>query len=117
MKSVLYVAAAVLSLLATPTVFAALAVGDRAPGFSVEGAQGGAILTVDLSELLEEGPVVIYFFPSAFADPAASREFADNIAEFRAAGASVVGMSRDSIDTLARFSTDVCAGMFPVASA
>ncbi len=74
-------------------------------------------MTIALSELLKKGPVVLYFFPSAFTDPAESREFADNIDKFRAAGASVVGVSRDSVATLARFSTEQCAGKFPMASA
>jgi len=46
-----------------------------------------------------------------------SREFADNIDKFRAAGATVVGMSRDPLDALARFSTEECASKFPIASA
>jgi peroxiredoxin len=109
--------AAMLSLIAASPAAAALRVGDAAPGFSTRGAQGGTTVAIDLSELLEQGPVVLYFFPSAFTDTAESREFADNIEKFRAAGASVLGMSRDSVDTLARFSTEQCAGKFPVASA
>lgn len=61
--------------------------------------------------------MVIHFLPSAFANIAELREFADNIDKFHAAGVSVVGVSRDSIDTLTRLSIDVCAGKFPVASA
>jgi peroxiredoxin len=76
-------------------------------------------MTVNLYELLKKGPVVIFVIPYVFnsGSAAESREFADNIDKFRAAGASVVGMSRDSIDTLARFSTDECASKFPMASA
>ena len=43
--------------------------------------------------------------------------FAENIDKFRAAGASVVGMSRDSVESLTRFSIEQCAGKIPVASA
>ena len=117
MKSVLAAATAILSLVIASPAAAALKAGDAAPDFSTQGAQNGTIMTVELSELLKRGPVVLYFFPSAFTDPAESLEFADNIDKFHAAGASVVGMSRDSVDTLARFSTEQCAGKFPVASA
>jgi peroxiredoxin len=34
--------------------------------------------------------------------------------EFRAAGASVIGMSNDDIDTLKRFSREECRDAFPV---
>ena len=117
MKSVLAAATATLSLVAASSAAAALAVGDPAPDFSTRGAQGGTMITVDLSELLKKGPVVIYFFPSAFTDTAESHGFAENIDKFRSAGASVVGISRDSVDTLTRYSTEECAGKFPMASA
>jgi peroxiredoxin len=117
MKPVLVFATAMLSLIAASPAAAALRVGDSAPDFSTQGAKGGTIMTIDLSELLKKGPLVLYFFPSAFTDTAETREFAANIEKFRAAGASVVGMSRDSVDTLVRFSTEECAGAFPVASA
>ena len=38
-----------------------IAVGEKAPLFSAESTQG----VVDLSEMLERGPVVLYFFPKA----------------------------------------------------
>lgn len=117
MKFAVAVAAAILSLAVAKPAMAALAVGGSAPHFSAPGAQGGTITTVDLSELLGKGPVVLFFFPSAFTDGPECREFAENIDKFRAAGASVVGMSRDSVDTLARFSAEECAGKFPIASA
>lgn len=119
MKSVATASAALLSLAFAAPASAALAVGAQAPAFSTPGVQGSTVMTVDLSELLKKGPVVIFFFPSVFAGDSSeeSHEFADNIDKFRAAGASVVGMSRDSVDALARFSTEECAGKFPVASA
>ena len=118
MKSAIAAASAVLSLFSASPATAALAVGDPAPDFSARGAQGNTIMTIVLSELLKQGPVVLYFIPSAFTGSAAeSHEFADNIDKFRAAGASVIGMSRDSVDTLARFSAEECASKFPMASA
>jgi peroxiredoxin len=108
-----------LALAHTIPASAALTVGAQAPEFTARGTQGGTIVTVDLSALLKKGPVVLYFFPSAFTggSPAESHEFADNIDKFRAAGATVLGMSRDTLDTLARFSSEECAGKFPMVSA
>jgi thioredoxin-dependent peroxiredoxin len=112
-------AAALLSMAFATPAFAALTVGAQAPDFSAPGVQGGATMTVGLSELLKTGPVVIFFFPSVFngGSAAESHEFADNIDKFRAAGATVVGMSRDTVDALTRFSTEESAGKFPMASA
>ena len=117
MKSV--AAATLVSLAFATPASAALAVGARAPNFSTPGVQGGTAMTVDLSALLKNGPVVIFFFPSVFAGGSSeeSHEFADNIDKFRAAGATVIGMSRDPLDALARFSAEECAGKFPLASA
>lgn len=117
MKSVLAAAIAVLSLATANPAAAALAVDSAAPAFSARGAQGGMPLTVDLAALLKQGPVVIFFIPSAFTDGPECRAFANDSDKFRAAGVSVVGMSRDSIDTLTRFSAEECAGKFPMASA
>jgi peroxiredoxin len=110
-------AAAILSLVVADPAAAALAVGDPAPDFSIDGAQGGTRMTVALAELRQKGPVVIFFFPSAFTDGPECRDFAANIDAFHAAGASVVGISRDSIDTLVRFSAEECAGKVPLARA
>jgi peroxiredoxin len=117
MKTALAAAAALFSVVAATPVAAALAVGSPAPHFTVRGTQGGTIITVDLSELLKKGPVVLFFFPSAFTDAPECRAFAENLDKFSAVGVSVVGMSRDSVDTLARFSTQECASKFPMASA
>lgn len=117
MKSVLAAAAAILSLAAAEPALAALAVGDSAPLFTAQGAQGDKLVTVELAALLKQGPVVIYFFPSSFTESEGAKEFAANAEAFRAAGATVVGMSRDTVEALASFSAKVCGGKFPVASA
>jgi peroxiredoxin len=116
MKSVLAAAAAIPFLIAAAPVAASLATGDIAPHLSTRGVQASMIATIDFSELLKQGPVVLFFFPSAFTDGPECREFAENFDKFRAAGVSVVGASRDSVDTLARFSIEECAGKFPVVS-
>lgn len=117
MKSVLAAAAAIFAVAGASPASAALSTGATAPEFTAPGAQAGKEVTVELADLLNQGPVVIYFFPSAFTDTAQTREFAKNIDRFRAAGVTVLGVSRDSIDTLQRFSVEEAGGSFPVASA
>ncbi len=117
MKSAVSTIAAILSLAAANPAAAALAVGDAAPDFVANGTQGGEGLTISLAELRGKGPVVLFFFPSAFTDAAGCRDFAANIEAFRAAGASVVGLSRDGVDTLAGVARAECAGKVPLASA
>jgi peroxiredoxin len=105
--------------LATSPVQAALAVGTKAPDFTTRGAKGGKVFKLHLAEALKKGPVVLYFFPAAFTKgcTAEAREFADKTEEFAAAGATIIGMSNDPVDTLARFSTEECRDKFAVASA
>jgi len=119
MKQLFLTAAIWLSAVFATPASAALAVGAQAPDFSTPGAQGGTAVSLDLSELLKKGPVVIFFLPTVFTGGSSEEghEFADNIDKFRAAGATVVGMSRDPLDALARFSSEECAGKFPMASA
>ncbi len=102
-----------------PAAHAALETGVRAPVFTAPGAQGGRRFTVSLRNALRNGPVVLYFFPRAFTDGCTieSRAFAEAMPQFRAAGATVIGMSGDDVATLARFSTEACRGAFPMASA
>ena len=106
------------ALLATPAL-AALPVGAQAPDFTTRGAVAGNVMTVHLADQLKRGPVVLYFFPAAFTGGcnAEAHAFAEAVADFKAAGATVIGMSADDVPTLQRFSTEKCAGKFAVASA
>lgn len=101
------------------SALAALPVGAKAPNFETRGALAGKIFTLKLSDQLKKGPVVLYFFPAAFTPgcTAEAREFAEATDKFKAAGATVIGMSADPIDKLARFSTEECRSKFAVASA
>ena len=98
---------------------AALAPGAKAPDFATRGANAGKVVNVRLAELLKKGPVVLYFFPAAFTGGcnAEAAAFAEAVPQFAAAGATVIGMSADSVDVLQKFSTEKCAGRFTVASA
>lgn len=102
-------------LVSTPT-WAALKPGDAAPGFAVEAAQGGKVFKFDLAAALEKGPVVLYFYPKSFTSVCTveAHEFAENIRNFKDAGASVIGLSGDGIDTQRDFSSKECRDTFPV---
>jgi peroxiredoxin len=64
--------------------------------------------------------VVVYFYPSAYTSGCniQAHEFSVNMDAFRAAGASVIGVSLDNIERLNDFSADpeYCAGKLAVAS-
>lgn len=106
------------ALFATPA-FAALAPGAKAPDFTTRGAIAGRVFQVNLKQQLRRGPVVLYFFPAAFTSGcnAEARAFAAKVDDFKAAGATVIGMSADPIEPLVKFSATECAGKFAVASA
>lgn len=108
-----------LAIWPTARADATLAVGDHAPSFTAQAAQGGRQFPITLQNLLRRGPVVVYFFPRAFTQGCTieSRAFAEAIPQFRAAGATVIGISADDVPTLQRFSTEECRGAFPMASA
>jgi peroxiredoxin len=111
--------ALVASSLAVTPATAALKVGEKAPDFSTTGAVGGKEFKLHLAEQLKKGPVVLYFFPKAFTSgcTAEAHAFSANIGEFKKAGATVIGMSADDLQTLHDFSTKECRSAFPVATA
>jgi peroxiredoxin Q/BCP len=100
--------------------FAALKQGDTAPDFKTQASLAGREFTFSLQEALKKGPVVVYFYPAAFTGGCnlQAHTFAENHDKFAAAGASVIGVSLDSIARLNDFSADpqYCAGKLPVAS-
>jgi thioredoxin-dependent peroxiredoxin len=109
-----------LALMATATAFAALKAGDPAPAFSAGASLAGKPFTYSLKASLAQGPVVVYFYPSAYTEGCniQAHEFSSQADKFAAAGASVIGVSLDSIERLNTFSADpdYCAGKLAVAS-
>lgn len=105
--------------IALPAI-AALEAGDTAPTFEARASLAGDEFNFSLSEALEQGNVVVYFYPSAYTQGCniQAHEFATNMEAFTAAGASVIGVSLDSIERLNDFSADpeYCAGKLAVAS-
>ena len=111
----------VLSLVvAAAPSFAALKQGDTAPDFKTQASLAGKEFTYSLRDALKKGPVVVYFYPAAFTGGCnlQAHTFAENHDKFAAVGASVIGVSLDSIARLNDFSADpkYCAGKLPVAS-
>ena len=100
---------------------AGLEKGATAPVFTAQASMDGKEFTYSLQQSLNlVGPTVVYFYPSAYTQGCniQAHTFAINMDKFRAAGASVVGVSLDSIARLNDFSADpeYCAGELPVVS-
>jgi peroxiredoxin Q/BCP len=76
--------------------------GDVAPEFDLPTQDGTRL---KLSEALENGPVVLFFYPRAMT-PGCTKEschFRDLAAEFAAAGAQRIGISVDDVDRQQKF--------------
>ena len=110
---------AVAGALAVPS-WAALKPGESAPDFQAQASFAGKATPYSLKDALKKGPVVVYFYPSAYTSGCnvQAHEFAVKSDKFAAAGASIIGVSFDSIKRLNDFSADpeYCNGKFPVAS-
>ena len=112
--------ACTLALLASSAAFAALKAGEPAPAFTAPASLAGKPFTYSLKDGLAKGPVVVYFYPSAYTAGCniQAHEFSTHADQFAAAGATVIGVSLDSIERLNEFSADpdYCAGKLAVAS-
>ncbi|QKJ32217.1 peroxiredoxin [Mucilaginibacter mali] len=97
-----------------------LSKGDVAPVFTAKASLAGKDFSFSLKQALAKGPVVVYFYPSAYTGgcDAEAHEFAEQKDKFTAAGATIIGVSGDDIQRLNTFSADpdYCAGKFIVAS-
>jgi len=104
-------------LFATPAL-AALNAGDNAPNFDAKASLGGKQFDFSLKDALSKGPVVLYFYPAAFTPGCTveAHEFADATDEFKKLGATVIGVSADSIEKLDKFSVSECRSKFAVAA-
>ncbi|QDH34774.1 peroxiredoxin [Porphyrobacter sp. YT40] len=108
--------AATLSLTAPTAAQAELPKGTKAPAFATTAALAGSEFGFNLTSALAKGPVVLYFYPKAFTSGCTleANAFAEAMPQFKAAGASVIGLSNDDIATLKRFSREECRDAFPV---
>lgn len=88
--------------------------GDKAPDFELPDQTGA---TLRLSEMLNNGPVVLFFYPAAMT-AGCTREschFRDLSTEFGALGAQRVGISRDDVSKQKKFDERNSLG-FPLLS-
>ena len=117
MKKILF---AIVSMAFALPALAELQAGDKAPKFEARASLAGEPFDYSLANALEDGPVVVYFYPSAYTRGCniQAREFAVNMEKFNDAGATVIGVSLDSIERLNDFSSDpeYCADKLAVAS-
>ena len=78
-----------------------LAVGDLAPDFTLQTADGGSVTLSDL----RGRHVIVYFYPAAMTPGCTTQacDFRDNLASLQGAGYAVVGVSPDGLDKLKTF--------------
>lgn len=118
MKRILFGLA--LSALSAMPALAALKAGEPAPEFAAQASLAGKAFNYVLVDALKKGPVVVYFYPSAFTEGCnvQAHTFSVHKTDFDAAGATIIGVSLDSITRLNAFSVDpkYCAGNIAVAS-
>lgn len=88
--------------------------GDKAPDFELPDQTG---TTLRLSELLSNGPVVLFFYPAAmtYGCTKESCHFRDLSSEFEALGAQRIGISRDDVSKQKQFDEKHSLG-FPLLS-
>jgi peroxiredoxin Q/BCP len=120
MKTLITTAAAVAAAALATSAFAELKPGAKAPDFTAPAYLAGQPFTYKLADALKKGPVVVYFFPAAHTSGCniEAHLFSDAIDQFKAAHATVIGVTAGKVDELAAFSTETehCGGKFPVAA-
>lgn len=81
-----------------------LEVGSKAPDFTLPGADGTDVSLANLLLTADKG-VVVYFYPKA-GTPGCTKQacdFRDNLSSLKSAGYTVVGISPDPVEKLAKF--------------
>jgi peroxiredoxin len=114
----LTICASLLAACVAAPALAALAVGATAPDFTAQASLGGKEFSFSLADALKKGPVVLYFYPAAFTKGCTieAHDFAEAMPQYAALGATVIGVSHDTIGTLDKFSVSECRSKFPVAA-
>lgn len=113
-------AAVAFAALAAAPARAALEPGAMAPDFSAPAFLGGKAFKFNLNDALKKGPVVVYFFPAAYTKGCQieAHLFAEAADDFKAQGATVIGVTAGNTDKLEEFSKDTlyCSGKFAMAA-
>ena len=108
--------ALVAALLVPAAAPADLPQGAAAPDFTTASALAGKEKSFSLKAALRKGPVVLYFYPKSFTDGCTieAHAFAEATKDFKAAGATVIGLSADTIERQKKFSREGCRDKFSV---
>ena len=79
----------------------ALAAGDKAPSFKITTDEGETIS----SSGLKGAPYIVYFYPKDDTSGCTKEAvaFSDNLKKFEKAGVRVIGVSKDSLESHAKF--------------
>ena len=113
-------AVALSALFAASAAQAALKPGAPAPNFTAPAFLAGKPFTFKLAEALKKGPVVLYFFPSAYTKGCdiEAHMFSEAAGDFKGQGATVIGVTAGKTDQLQKYSSDTatCGGKFAVAA-
>jgi peroxiredoxin len=108
------------TLAAAAPAWADLKPGEKAPDFAAQAYLAGKPFNYRLAEALKNGPVVVYFFPSAHTKGCnlEAHLFSEAVDQFKAEKATVIGVTAGKVTELADFSkeTEHCGGKFPVAA-
>jgi peroxiredoxin Q/BCP len=80
-------------------------VGDRAPDFTLPTQKTGELF--HLQDLIGKSSIVLYFYPKSNTQgcTAEACSFRDNYEVFKQAGAEVIGVSSDSVNTQQQFTS------------
>lgn len=115
-RAILGMAAALAALTLPSAAPADLPLGAKAPQFVTQGALAGKEFRFDLARALRHGPVVLYFYPKSFTQGCTieAHAFAEAAKDFKKAGATLIGLSADTIETQKEFSRKDCRDKFPV---
>ena len=115
-RAVIVISTAIAALMLPASAPAELPQGAKAPQFVTQGALAGKVFNFNLAAALRKGPVVVYFYPKSFTQGCSleARAFAAASADFKAAGASLIGLSADTIQVQQDFSRKDCGNRFPV---
>jgi peroxiredoxin Q/BCP len=78
-----------------------VSVGDRAPSFKIMTDDGEAVS----SSTLKGAPYIVYFYPKDDTSGCIKEAiaFSDNLKKFEKAGVKVIGVSKDSVESHAKF--------------
>src|SRR5437660_12863684 len=82
--------------------------GSKAPLFKAKASLSGNEFNFSLKKALAMGPVVLYFYPSAYTGGCdlEAHTFAEMEGQFTAAGAAIIGVSADDIKGVKALSSD-----------